>query len=72
MERDGVLVIRDHKTGNNPGDDFQLGIYAVAIDATQGVKSELGEFWMGKTGKPTFPYDLSDWTKERVEVTGGK
>lgn len=66
VEVDGVLRVRDHKTGNSPGDDFQLGVYSVAVDETFGVKPEVGDYWMGKPGKPTHPFDLSDWTKNEV------
>lgn len=60
------LVVRDHKTGNNPGDDFQLGVYSVAIEDKYGVKPEKGDYWMGRSGKPTYPFDLREWTRESV------
>jgi putative RecB family exonuclease len=60
------LRVRDHKTGNNPGDDFQLGVYSVALEEIFGVKPEVGDYWMGRSGKPTYPFDLSDWTREAV------
>lgn len=67
IEVDGQLVVRDHKTGNQPGDDFQLGVYAVAMAEQFGVEPpRKGDYWMGKTGKATYPYDLSHWTRERV------
>lgn len=66
---DGIRV-RDYKTGNSPGDDFQLGVYAVAIEALYGVKPQRGDYFMvGKRGaKPRIsgPYDLSHWTREQV------
>jgi putative RecB family exonuclease len=62
--------VRDYKTGNDPGDDFQLGVYALAIWLMFGVKVEKGDYFMagkkGKPGKPTFPYDLTEWTEEAV------
>lgn len=67
---DGVLRVRDYKTGNSPGDDFQLGVYALAVEILFGVRPETGDYWMaGKSGKPagpTAPYDLSEWTHDRV------
>lgn len=67
VEVDGELVVRDYKSGNQPGDDFQLGVYAVAIEETYGVPApKVGDYWMGRAGKPTYPYDLTDWTRERV------
>lgn len=68
---DGELRVVDYKTGNSPGDDFQLGVYSVAIAETYGIDPpRLGEYYMagksGKPGKPTFPYNISEWTRERV------
>lgn len=64
------LKIRDIKTGNEPGDDFQLAVYAVALNKMYGVKVEYGDYWMaGKKGKKAFashPFDLTDWPEEKV------
>lgn len=60
------IYVRDNKTGNKPGDDFQLGVYKVAMEVTHGAYAPTGDYWMGKTGKPTKPYDLTDWTRETV------
>lgn len=63
----GEIVVRDNKTGNNPGDDFQLGVYGVALAEQFGIEPpEFGDYWMGRTGKPTYPYPISQWTRERV------
>lgn len=63
----GGLIVRDHKTGNKPGDDFQLAVYSLAIAETYGIeRPRYGDYWMGKSGKATYPFDLSDWTKERI------
>src|SRR6516164_8393805 len=51
------LVVRDHKTGNNPGDDFQLGVYSVALAEQFGSMATGGDYWMGRSGKPTYPFD---------------
>ncbi|ALH46918.1 exonuclease [Mycobacterium phage Theia] len=61
-----ALRVRDYKTGKAPSDDFQLGVYRVALQLMFGVDVMEGDFWLGKSGKATFPYDLSDWTVERV------
>lgn len=62
--------IRDYKTGNEPGDDFQLAVYAVALKKMYDVDIKLGEYWMaGKKGKKAFathPFDLTDWTEEKI------
>lgn len=67
---DGKPRVRDYKTGNSPGDDFQLGVYALAIEMLFGVRPETGDYFMagkrGKPAKPTAPYDLSRWTKPSV------
>lgn len=64
------LRVRDYKTGNSPGDDFQLGVYSVAIQELYGIKPMYGDYFMaGKKGQPakvTAPYDLSRWTREAV------
>lgn len=61
------LVVRDIKTGSAPGDDFQLGVYGVAIHELFGVDlPEAGDYFMTKSGKPTFAYDISKWTPEKV------
>lgn len=68
---DDEIRVVDYKTGNSPGDDFQLGVYSVAIAEMFGVDPpRWGEYFMtGKQGKkagPTVPYDLTEWTRERV------
>ncbi|EFV12963.1 RecB family exonuclease [Segniliparus rugosus] len=60
------VLVRDNKTGNSPGDDFQLGTYGVALSEQFGVFAPVGDYWMGRTGKPTKAYDISKWTVERV------
>lgn len=66
-EVNGKVVVRDIKTGNKlPDDDFQLGTYAVAMQKLFGVYATEGDYWLGKSGKPTFPYDLTEWTEERL------
>jgi len=69
---DGQPHVRDYKTGNSPGDDFQLGVYALAIETLYGVKVTSGDYFMaGKKGKPahtTAPYDLTPWTREAISA----
>ena len=69
IDQNDQLVVRDVKTGNTPGDDFQLGVYARAIEQAYGLPDgtiDAGDYMMTKTGKPTFPYLISEWTEERV------
>lgn len=67
---DGKPRVRDYKTGADPGDDFQLAVYALAIEMLYGVKVETGDYFMaGKSGKKprlVGPYDLTLWTRERI------
>lgn len=65
---DDVEVV-DVKTGATPGDDFQLGVYSVALAETYGIEPpRLGAYWMGKSGKLTYPYEIGEWTRERVSA----
>ncbi len=61
-----AVQVRDIKSGNKPGDDFQLATYAVAVNDKYGTEITTGDYWMGRKGKPTKSYELSDWTKERL------
>ncbi|QXO13350.1 Cas4 exonuclease [Mycobacterium phage Trooper] len=67
----GELRVRDYKTGNKPGDDFQLGVYALAVSILFGIEPpKTGDYYMaGKKGKKavvTEPYDLTEWTREKI------
>lgn len=70
---DGKPHVRDYKTGNSPGDDFQLAVYALAIETLYpGVKVTTGDYFMagkkGKPAKPTAPYDLTAWSREDISA----
>lgn len=68
-DREGrsMIIVRDNKTGTSPGDDFQLGVYGVALTLMYGIEPpRFGDYWMGRTGKPTHPYKISEWTVEAV------
>lgn len=67
VDQDDQMIVRDNKTGKNPGDDFQLGVYGLALAETYGIEQpEYGDYWMGGSGKPTYPYRIDYWTKDRV------
>lgn len=66
VQPNGTVRVRDLKSGNLPGGTFQLATYAVAVGEQYGQHIAEGDYWMGKSGNSTTPYDLSDWTKERV------
>ncbi|AEV52129.1 RecB-like protein [Rhodococcus phage RGL3] len=66
-EETGEVLVRDNKTGAMPGDDFQLGVYSVALEVQHGIERPLsGDYWMGKSGKATHPFDLKEWGRDRV------
>lgn len=54
------LRVRDIKTGAKPGDTFQLAVYAEAMHIMHGVVIEQGDYFMGKTGKPTKPIPITE------------
>jgi putative RecB family exonuclease len=56
----------DNKTGNKPGEPFQLGVYSAVIEQETGTRPTVGTFWMAKTGKETKPVDLTPYTPEYV------
>ncbi|AXC33713.1 Cas4 exonuclease [Mycobacterium phage Mryolo] len=65
---DGEVLVVDWKTGLKPGDDFQLAVYALALKQLYGVEITRGVYFMAKTGRPTYPYDLTDWTREKISA----
>lgn len=60
VETPSGLIVRDIKTGSKPGDIFQLATYSEAIRIMHGVTINLGDYLMGKTGKPTKPIEITD------------
>lgn len=66
---DGEPRVVDYKSGAKvPDDPFQLGVYKIAMKHQYGLDVNSGEYFMTKTGKPTFPYDLSEYTTESVSA----
>jgi hypothetical protein len=64
---DGHLRVRDLKTGSKlPDTAFQLAIYDHALNDMFGVKPGFGDFFMAKNNKPTDPWNLQDYTLEKV------
>jgi hypothetical protein len=62
----GELVIVDIKTGAEPKSQAQLGIYAVLVEKTFGVRPELGSYFMARTGELTTPVALDRYTESRL------
>lgn len=72
------LVVRDYKTGAQPGDSFQLSVYAEAIRLKYGVSVDYGDFMMAKRGRPTRPHKFTqedldgvhaafEWLEEQIQ-----
>jgi len=53
------VIARDIKTGNSPGKVEQLSLAGMAVTtADKNAQATHGDFFMTKTGYPTYPYDL--------------
>lgn len=59
-------VVNDNKTGAHPGDEFQLKTYRIALQEQYDLTIDYGQFWMGRTGKPTKPVDLSGTSRSEI------
>lgn len=66
IETPSGLRVRDIKTGSKPGDVFQLSAYSEAVRLKYGVEINSGDYFMGRTGKPTKPVAITD--ADRAEV----
>lgn len=60
-------ILRDIKTGNQPGGLFQLGVYRYAILEKYGEDILGGDYWMGKHGKPTKTFNLEEMTRDQID-----
>lgn len=63
---EGRAHVRDLKTGKNPGDEFQLATYGIAVKKLHDVDVLTGDYWMAQQGKPTITYDLTEWPESRL------
>jgi putative RecB family exonuclease len=67
VTQSGDLVVVDLKTGKNtPSSSFQLGMYAVGMELTFGVRPKYGTYWAARDGVTTELIDLDKWTIERA------
>ena len=68
VETEDGLVVRDLKTGNNPSDEFQLAVYAVALEQQYpGVEIVGGDYHMVKQNScEMIPRDIREWSREDV------
>ena len=63
----GELVIVDIKTSSKePASLTQLGIYAILVEKTFGVRPSLGSYFMARTGELTQPQNLDRYTEARL------
>lgn len=64
----GEPVVVDLKTGvTKPSDVLQLGVYAVLMEKTLGVRPTYGYYWMAEDGGTSVPYDLSRYTEDYLD-----
>ena len=68
----GELVVLDIKSGKNmPSSDFQLGIYAVAMEEIFGERPKFGVYWDARKGAISELINLDKWTRDTVsEIVG--
>ena len=65
--RDDDLMVVDLKTGSyTPDDEGQLATYRGGLEEFYGVTPKWGTYWMGRTGSTVTPYDLDNWTAQRL------
>ena len=63
----GELVIVDIKTSSKePVSLTQLGIYAILVEKTFGVRPSLGSYFMARTGELTQPQSLDRYTEAQI------
>lgn len=65
-------VVVDVKSGNTSGDETQLGVYALAMRNEYGLEVDHGYYWMGKTGKATFPLELDEEVEADLAIRFGQ
>lgn len=67
VTQSGELVVVDLKTGSStPKSSFQLGMYAVGMEMTFGVRPRYGTYWAARNGATTELIELNQWTIERA------
>jgi putative RecB family exonuclease len=67
VNQSGDLIVVDLKTGKNtPSSSFQLGMYAVGMELTFGIRPKYGTYWAARDGVTTELIELDQWTIERA------
>jgi PD-(D/E)XK nuclease superfamily len=63
----GELIVVDIKTGSRePASKTQMGIYAIMVEKTFGVRPVGGAYWMSRTGELTDTVNLDNFTEARL------
>lgn len=62
----------DYKTGSTPGGPEQLATYAGVLNLEWDLPFTTARYWMAKLGKPTRPYDLTEWNIQRLADVYGE
>lgn len=63
----GELIVVDIKTGSRePASKMQMGIYAIMVEKTFGVRPVGGAYWMSRTGELTDTVNLDNFTEPRL------
>lgn len=62
----GEEMTPTHNTGSKPGDAFQLAVYSEAMRIVHGVEINRGDYFMGKTGKPSRTVLITDEDRAAV------
>lgn len=68
FEKDGEYLVVDLKSGRQPDDTSQLGVYRYGLAKQYGINPRWGSFWLGGTGGATVLTNLQQlWPDPRVE-----
>jgi hypothetical protein len=68
FERSGEYLVVDLKSGRQPDDTSQLGVYRYGLAKQYGFSPRWGSFWLGGSGSATALTDLEKlWPDRRVE-----
>lgn len=63
----GELIVVDIKTGSRePASKMQMGIYAIMVEKTFGIRPVGGAYWMSRTGELTDMVNLDNFTEARL------
>ena len=67
----GVVVVDIKSGANAPKSPRQLAVYAEALDQAIGIRPRWGQFFDARKGTTSIAYDLTDWTRARLDYEFG-